>query len=74
MSEIIVNIKNMSEEEFIKTWDLLQVAQVHCTHNNNPLKSTCSIEIDLDENRHKSGLNSGVLDAALNYISKHIID
>jgi hypothetical protein len=73
MSTIIVNIKLMSEDEFIKTWDLLQVAEVHCTTDNNPLKSIFSIEIDLEENRHKSGLNSGVLDASLGYISKHII-
>ena len=69
MSEIIINIENMSEAEFAKTWDLLRVANVVAKDNNNPLQTSYHIAIDLEDNRH----NDGSLDEALGYISKHII-
>ena len=70
MSEIIVNINNMNENEFAKAWDLLKVAEVVAQDNNQPLQSKFNIAINLDDNRHKDC----ALDNAIGYIAKHIID
>jgi len=70
MSEIIVNIKNMNEQEFAQVWDLLKVADVVAIDNNHPLQSDFNIDIDLKDNQH---INNGALDDAIGYIAKHII-
>jgi hypothetical protein len=70
MSSIVVNINDMNEAEFAQAWDLLRVANVVAKDNNNPLQTSFHIAIDLEENSH----NSGTLDEALGYITKHIIE
>lgn len=67
---IIVNIDNMTDDEFKQAWDLIILNNITASNFEDPIKCTRSIEIELGKNQH----TCNTLDGTLGYINKHIVN